>query len=125
LAIKDYYQLMGISREATGDEVRKAYRRLVMEYHPDRNPNNPDCEGRMKEINKAYQVLGDEDKRRQYDLLLQDSFNRRLYYEEDLTDDLIEILRVFVGKGFGLGGLGVCKGRGLGRRGCRRKTRSF
>ena len=69
--MKDYYQLMGILRESTGDEVRKAYRKLVMEYHPDRNRNDPNCEGRMKEINEAYQVLGDEEKRRQYDLFRQ------------------------------------------------------
>jgi DnaJ-class molecular chaperone len=121
LAVKDYYQLMRISREATGDEVRKAYRKMVMEYHPDRNRNDPDCEGRMKEINEAYQVLGDEDKRRQYDLLLRQSYNRRVYYQEDLTDDLIEILRAFTGGGSGMRGLGGCKGRGSGRKGCRRK----
>jgi curved DNA-binding protein CbpA len=121
LAVKDYYQLMGLSREATGGEVRKAYRTLVMKYHPDKNRNDPDCEGRMKEINEAYQILGDEDKRRQYDLLLRQSYNRRVYYQEDLTDDMIEILRAFAGVGFGMKGLRGCKGRGLGRRGCRRK----
>jgi DnaJ-class molecular chaperone len=121
LAVKDYYQLMGLSREATGEEVRKAYRKLVMEHHPDRNRNDPDCEGRMKEINEAYQVLGDEEKRRQYDLLRQHSFNRHMYYQEDLADDLVEILRAFAGVGFGMRGLGGCKGRGLGRKGCRRK----
>ena len=121
MAMKDYYQLMGLSREATGDEIRKAYRKLVMEYHPDRNRNNPDCEGRMKEINEAYQVLGDEEKRRQYDLFNRQSFNRRVYYQEDLTNHLVEILRTFTGVDFGMKGLRGCKGRGLGRKGCRRK----
>ncbi|MBN2059711.1 MAG: J domain-containing protein [Deltaproteobacteria bacterium] len=120
MTMKDYYQLMGISRESTGDEVRKAYRKLVMEYHPDRNRNDPNCEGRMKEINEAYQVLGDKEKRRQYDLFQQQSFNRRVYYQEDLTDDLIEILRAYTGGGSGIKGMGRCRG-GFGKRGCKRR----
>ena len=48
--VKDYYKVMGLTNEATADEVKKAYRRLAMKYHPDRNRNNPDCEERLKEI---------------------------------------------------------------------------
>lgn len=120
MPIKDYYRVMGLTSEAAGDEVKKAYRRLAMEFHPDRNQNDPSCEERLKEINEAYQVLGDEQKRRQYDFFCQQSFGRHVYDQADLSDDLIETLRGFALRGFGMRGLGGCKGRGFGRGWCRR-----
>lgn len=63
---RDYYDVLGIGRQANGDEIRKAYRRLAREYHPDVNKNS-DAEGRFKEINEAYEVLSDEQKRATYD----------------------------------------------------------
>jgi curved DNA-binding protein len=66
---KDYYQILGIKRNASADEVRKAYRKLAMQYHPDRNPGDKQAEERFKEINEAYQVLNDKDKRAHYDRL--------------------------------------------------------
>jgi curved DNA-binding protein len=66
---KDYYQTLGIGRDAKPDDIRKAYRKLAMQYHPDRNPGDKASEDRFKEINEAYQVLNDPQKRSHYDRL--------------------------------------------------------
>ena len=65
---KDYYEILGLSRAASSEEIRKAYRRLALTYHPDKNPTNRiEAEERFKEISKAYQTLSDPEKRRIYD----------------------------------------------------------
>ncbi len=64
---KDYYELLEVSREASGEEIKKSYRRLAMKYHPDRNPGDQEAELHFKEINEAYEVLKDEQKRAAYD----------------------------------------------------------
>src|SRR5262249_25949856 len=64
---KDYYQVLGLRRGATDDHIRQAYRTLARKYHPDFNLGDRRCEDRFKEINEAYEVLGDAEKRRQYD----------------------------------------------------------
>jgi molecular chaperone DnaJ len=64
---KDYYELLGVSRTSTEDEMKKAYRKLAMKYHPDRNPNNKEAESKFKEISEAYDVLRDDQKRAAYD----------------------------------------------------------
>ena len=66
---KDYYKILGVDRKASADDIRKAYRKLAMQYHPDRNPGDKKAEDRFKEINEAYQVLSDSDKRARYDQL--------------------------------------------------------
>ncbi len=66
---KDYYKVLGVERSANADDVRKAYRKLAMQYHPDRNPGDKQAEERFKEINEAYQVLSDPQKRARYDQL--------------------------------------------------------
>ena len=64
---KDYYEVLGISKSATQDEIKSAYRKLAMQYHPDRNPNDPTAEDKFKEASVAYDVLSDQTKRQRYD----------------------------------------------------------
>ena len=66
---QDYYKILGVDRKASADDIRKAYRKLAMQHHPDKNPGNKKAEERFKEINEAYQVLGDSEKRARYDQL--------------------------------------------------------
>ncbi|MHB1413824.1 MAG: DnaJ C-terminal domain-containing protein [Chloroflexota bacterium] len=67
-AVKDYYETLGITRKATEKEIRQAYRKLARKYHPDVNPGNKSAEAKFKEIQEAYDVLGDNEKRKKYDL---------------------------------------------------------
>lgn len=67
MAEKDFYGVLGVSQTASGDEIKKAYRKLAMKYHPDQNKDNPEAEAKFKEINEAYDVLKDEQKRAAYD----------------------------------------------------------
>ena len=64
---KNYYEILKVSKNAFVDEIKKAYRKLAMEYHPDRNPNNKEAEEKFKEATEAYEILSDEKKRFQYD----------------------------------------------------------
>ncbi len=64
---KDYYSVLGTSKSASSDEIKKAFRKLAVKYHPDRNPDNKAAEEKFKEISEAYEVLGDKDKRKKYD----------------------------------------------------------
>ena len=66
---KDYYKVLGVERKASADEIRKAYRKLALKYHPDRNPGDKTAEERFKDLNEAYQVLSDDQKRARYDQL--------------------------------------------------------
>jgi curved DNA-binding protein len=71
---KDYYKVLGVDRKASEGEIKRAYRKLALKYHPDRNPNDQKAEEKFKEINEAYQVLSDPEKRSRYDQL-GDSYN--------------------------------------------------
>ncbi len=66
--MSNYYDILGVSKNATADEIKKAYRTLAFKYHPDRNQGNAEAEEKFKQISAAYDVLGDEAKRRQYDM---------------------------------------------------------
>jgi molecular chaperone DnaJ len=69
MARMDYYRILGVSREASDDEIKKAYRKLVFQHHPDRNPDSKDAEDKIRELNAAYEIVGDAEKRRSYDRL--------------------------------------------------------
>lgn len=66
---KDYYKILGVSKTATADEIKKAYRKLAVQYHPDKNQNNKSAEDKFKEVNEANEVLSDPEKRKKYDEL--------------------------------------------------------
>lgn len=69
MEFKDYYKVLGVNRDASQDEIKKAFRKLAVKYHPDKNPGNKEAETRFKEITEAHEVLGDPEKRRRYDQL--------------------------------------------------------
>lgn len=72
---KDYYKILGVDRKASEDEIKRAYRKLALQYHPDRNPDDAVAEEKFKEVNEAYQVLSDPEKRARYNQL-GESYNR-------------------------------------------------
>ena len=63
----DYYEILEIERTASGEEVKKAYRKMALKYHPDRNPDDKNAEERFKKVNEAYEILSDKEKRQIYD----------------------------------------------------------
>ena len=80
---KDYYRLLGVERGANEGEIKKAYRGMVVKYHPDRNPDDAEAPELMRELNEAYAVLSDPDKRRLYDLYGHQGLTG--YTNDDLT----------------------------------------
>jgi molecular chaperone DnaJ len=79
---RDYYEVLGVPKTVSKDEIKDAYRKLAMQYHPDRN-KAPDAEEKFKEISEAYAVLSDDEKRQQYDMLGHAGFDQR-YTREDI-----------------------------------------
>jgi molecular chaperone DnaJ len=110
---RDYYEVLGVSKSATAQEIKKAYRKLAMKFHPDRNPDNEEAEEKFKEASEAYEVLSDEEKRKIYDQFGHDGLRGR-GFDPNFTDfgDIFSAFSdIFSGFGFGGGG----RGRG-GRR---------
>ena len=60
---RDYYEILGLNRDASGDEIKKAFKKLAMKFHPDRNPDNPKAEASFKEVKEAYEILSDPQKK--------------------------------------------------------------
>ena len=84
----DYYKILGVKKEATEAEIKKAYRKLALKWHPDKNPNNrEEAEEKFKKINEAYSVLSDKDKRRQYDRGGDFSFDFGSFNANDIFKD--------------------------------------
>jgi curved DNA-binding protein len=111
MAAKDYYDILGVNKKASDEEIKRAYRKLAMKYHPDRNPNKKEAEERFKEINEAYAVLSDQEKRKQYDTFGAEGFRQRFTQEDIFRGfDFDEILSgLFGGRGrreFRFGGRG-------------------
>lgn len=116
--MKDYYKTLGVDKNATPENIKKAYRQLALKYHPDRNKGDKEAEEKFKEINEAYAVLSDQEKRRQYDMFGAEGFRQR-YSREDIFQgfDIGDILK---DSGFGtsdifsvLFGGGGGRGRGV------------
>lgn len=100
---RDYYEILGVSREANKDEIKNSYRKLALKYHPDRN-KSPDAEEKFKEISEAYAVLSDEQKRLDYDRFGHAGIDQRYTYDDIFRGaDFDEIFRDL---GFGFGGVG-------------------
>ncbi len=102
---RDYYEVLGVGREASEEEIKKAYRKLALKYHPDRNPGNKEAEEKFKEATEAYEVLRDPQKRSQYDRFghsgLKGGFQGFDFQGFDLSDALRAFMRDFGGFGFG------------------------
>src|SRR4029077_2425259 len=94
-AMSDYYRILGVAREADEAELKKAYRKMAMQYHPDRN-SEPDAEARFKEITEAYEVLRDPDKRAIYDRYGEAGLKRGAGAQGFHHFDLSEALSVFM-----------------------------
>jgi molecular chaperone DnaJ len=101
--LKDYYEILNVSKDASLDEIKAAYRKLAKKYHPDLNPNDKEAEQKFKEINEAYEVLSDPEKRRRYDMFGEAGVNGQGGYSQDFTgfgDIFDDIFDMFTG-GFG------------------------
>ena len=119
MTARDYYAVLEVGRDASEADIKKAYRKLALQYHPDRNAGDKEAEERFKQVSEAYAVLSDEDKRRQYDQFGPEGFSRRFS-----TDDIFrsfDFSRIFSdlgvgGRGFDFrslfGGAGGARGRG-------------
>lgn len=97
----EYYEQLGVPKSASSDEIKKAYRKLALKYHPDKNPDDKNAEAKFKEISEAYAVLSDPEKRNQYDTYGSTGFHQRFSQEDIFRNfDLNDILNQF---GFGGG----------------------
>jgi curved DNA-binding protein CbpA len=94
MPVKNYYEILGVNRKASSEDIRKGFRRLAVQYHPDHNPESvAEAEVKFKDINEAYSVLSDDLKRWQYDHLISLSGDNGSFSAED-------VFRIFAGGGF-------------------------
>ena len=116
--MEDYYKTLGLSKGAGDDEIKKAYRKMAMKYHPDRNSGNAEAESKFKEVSEAYQVLSDKGKRESYDRMGHNAFKQQsssggggFNYDSDAFSNFGDIFGDFFGGGFSTGG-GVNRQKG-------------
>ncbi len=93
----DYYDVLGVSKDASQDEIKKAYRKKALQFHPDRNPGDPDAEKKFKEVSESYEVLSDEKKRQAYDRFGKDGVNGFQGQHPGGYASMDEALRTFMG----------------------------
>ncbi len=106
----DYYEILEVSRDCSGAELKKSYRKLAMKYHPDRNQGDKEAEEKFKQINEAYQVLSDEEKRSIYDKYGKEGLERHGGFGGGGMDDFMDIFNSMFGGGFGgFGGFGQAR----------------
>ena len=108
---RDYYELLGVARDAASDDVRKAYRKLALKYHPDRNAGSREAEAKFKEVTEAYQVLSDQDKRDRYDRFGHAGVEGSVDLGTDIFSHFQDIFSEFFG---GMGGGGGAARRRAG-----------
>src|SRR6266436_6605949 len=105
---RDYYEVLGVNRDADEQALKGAYRKLALQFHPDRNPDNKDAEDRFKEAAEAYSVLSDSQKRAAYDRFghqgLQGAASGGGGFDPSVFGDFSDILEGFFGMGAGMGG---------------------
>lgn len=103
----DYYEILEVSRDATGAEIKKSYRKLAIKHHPDKNPNDKEAEERFKLINEAYDILGKDDKREIYDRYGKEGLERQgAGFQGGGMDDIMDVFNSMFNGGFGGGGFG-------------------
>jgi curved DNA-binding protein len=124
---QDYYELLGVSKTAVDDEIKKAYRKLAKKYHPDKNPGDKAAEEKFKLISEAYAVLSNPEKRKQYDQFGMGDFQQR-YSQEDIFSGF-NVGDLFKDLGFGGNDIfsmfGGQRGRQTGRPGGRQRQQSY
>jgi len=101
---ESYYDLLGVSRDASGDAIKKAYRKLAMKYHPDRNPGDQEAEAKFKEAAEAYEVLSDVQKRQIYDRYGKEGLRNSGYSGPGNSEDIFSHINDLFGDIFGFGG---------------------
>jgi molecular chaperone DnaJ len=111
MAARDYYTVLGVSRDADAAELKKAYRKLAVQFHPDRNPDHPEAEAKFKEVALAYEVLTDEDKRRIYDQYGEAGLSGQGFHPHAADDIFSHFMDMFGGAFDDLFGGGGGRGR--------------
>src|SRR6266511_774161 len=96
---RDYYEVLGVTRSASQEEVKRAYRKLAVKFHPDKNPNDPHAEEKFKELGEAYDVLMDADKRAAYDRFGHSAFTQGAGFGGGFHDPFDIFREVFGGGG--------------------------
>ena len=102
---RDFYEVLGVQRTSSQDEIKKAYRQMAMKYHPDRNQGNKEAEDKFKEAAEAYEVLSDQEKRQRYDQFGHDGLRGTNYHDFTNSNDIFSAFNDIFSGGFGGGSI--------------------